>query len=106
MASWQSGPILPRPALDAGLAFIGPKPSSIAAMGDKAVARRHSARPGCRWCPARKAKARLSDDELLALAPQIGFPLLIKATAGGGGKGMREVRTLEEMPGSAAVRPP
>jgi acetyl/propionyl-CoA carboxylase alpha subunit len=40
----------------------------------------------------------LSDEDLLALAPRIGFPLLIKATAGGGGKGMREVVELEEMP--------
>ncbi|MGC8855826.1 MAG: acetyl-CoA carboxylase biotin carboxylase subunit, partial [Anaerolineae bacterium] len=40
----------------------------------------------------------LTDDDLLRLAPKIGFPLLIKATAGGGGKGMREVRSLEEMP--------
>lgn len=47
--------------------------------------------------PGTEGEGALRDDELLALAPQIGFPLLIKATAGGGGKGMREVCCLEEM---------
>lgn len=83
---------------DAGLAFIGPNPSSIAAMGDKAVARATVARAGVPVVPGTEGEGSLSDEELLALAPRIGFPLLIKATAGGGGKGMREVRTLEEMP--------
>jgi acetyl-CoA carboxylase, biotin carboxylase subunit len=84
--------------LDAGIAFVGPKPSSIAAMGDKAVARATVAKAGVPVVPGTEGEGALRDDELLGLAPQIGFPLLIKATAGGGGKGMREVRILEEMP--------
>jgi acetyl-CoA carboxylase, biotin carboxylase subunit len=84
---------------DAGIAFVGPKPSSIAAMGDKAVARATVAKAGVPVVPGTEGEGALRDDELLVLAPQIGVPLLIKATAGGGGKGMREVRTLEEMPG-------
>jgi acetyl-CoA carboxylase biotin carboxylase subunit len=84
--------------LDAGFAFVGPKPSSIAAMGDKAVARATVARAGVPVVPGTEGEGALRDDELLQLAPQIGLPLLIKATAGGGGKGMREVRTFDEMP--------
>ena len=48
--------------------------------------------------PGTEGEGSLSDEELLAVAPSIGFPLLVKATAGGGGKGMREVNSLEEMP--------
>lgn len=83
---------------DEGLAFIGPKPSSIAAMGDKAVARATVAASGVPVVPGTEGEGSLSDEELLNLAPKIGFPLLVKATAGGGGKGMREVNDLEEMP--------
>ncbi len=82
---------------DAGLAFIGPNPSSIAAMGDKAVARATVSRAGVKVVPGTEGEGSLSDEELLALAPSIGFPLLVKATAGGGGKGMREVNRLEDM---------
>ena len=84
--------------LDEGLAFIGPKPSSIAAMGDKGVARATVAASGVPVVPGTEGEGALSDEELLSLAPDIGFPLLIKATAGGGGKGMREVKNLDEMP--------
>jgi acetyl-CoA carboxylase biotin carboxylase subunit len=84
--------------LEAGLAYIGPKPSSIAAMGDKALARATVAKAGVQVVPGTEGEGSLRDEELLALAPKIGFPLLVKATAGGGGKGMREVRNLEEMP--------
>lgn len=82
----------------AGIAFIGPKASAIAAMGDKRAARATVAAAGVPVVPGTEGEGDLSDSELLAVAPQIGFPLLIKASAGGGGKGMREVRTLEEMP--------
>ncbi|HNK63805.1 MAG TPA: ATP-grasp domain-containing protein, partial [Anaerolineales bacterium] len=48
--------------------------------------------------PGTEDVGNMTNDDLLRIAPTIGFPLLIKATAGGGGKGMREVRSLEEMP--------
>jgi acetyl/propionyl-CoA carboxylase alpha subunit len=48
--------------------------------------------------PGTEDVGNMTDDDLLRIAPTIGFPLLIKATAGGGGKGMREVKSLEEMP--------
>jgi acetyl-CoA carboxylase biotin carboxylase subunit len=83
--------------LDEGIAFIGPKPSAIAAMGDKAMARLTVSSAGVPVVPGTEGEGSLRDEELLALAPKIGFPLLVKATAGGGGKGMREVRSLEEM---------
>jgi len=84
--------------LDAGLAFIGPKPSAIAAMGDKMVARSTVQAAGIPVVPGTEGEGSLGDEELLEVAPEIGFPLLIKATAGGGGKGMREVKAIEAMP--------
>jgi acetyl-CoA carboxylase, biotin carboxylase subunit len=83
---------------EAGLVFIGPRPSAIAAMGDKAIARATVAKAGVKIVPGTESEGPLRDDELLNIAPKIGFPLLIKATAGGGGKGMREVRGADEMP--------
>ncbi len=83
---------------DGGIAFIGPKPSSIAAMGDKAVARSTVSAAGVPVVPGTEGEGDLRDEDLLRLAPEIGFPLLVKATAGGGGKGMREVGSLDEMP--------
>jgi len=83
----------------AGLIFIGPRPSAIAAMGDKAVARATVTAAGVPVIPGTEGEGALHDDEIIAIAPSIGFPLLIKATAGGGGKGMREVDTAEDLPG-------
>ncbi|MGA2112868.1 MAG: acetyl-CoA carboxylase biotin carboxylase subunit [Anaerolineales bacterium] len=82
----------------AGITFIGPRPSAIAAMGDKMAARNTVTRAGIPVVPGTEGEGNLSDEELIRIAPQIGFPLLIKATSGGGGKGMREVRGAEELP--------
>lgn len=87
---------------DSGITFIGPKPSSIAAMGDKAVARATVTKAGVPVVPGTEGEGGLSDEEIIAVAPQIGFPLLIKATAGGGGKGMREVFNPEDLPNALA----
>ncbi len=84
--------------MEAGITFIGPKPSAIAAMGDKMAARRTVMAAGVPIVPGTEGTGAMRDEELLAEAPKIGFPLLIKASAGGGGKGMREVMSLEEMP--------
>ena len=83
---------------DASLVFIGPRPSAIAAMGDKAVARATVAAAGVPVVPGTEGEGNLSDEDILRVAPSIGFPLLIKATAGGGGKGMREVTRPEDLP--------
>ena len=79
----------------AGLVFIGPSPQAIAAMGDKISATGLAAAAGVPRIPGTGA---LPDAELaLAHATRIGFPVLVKAAAGGGGRGMRIVRTPEEM---------
>ena len=67
-------------------------------MGDKAEARATVIKAGVPVVPGTEDVGNMTNDDLLRIAPTIGFPLLIKATAGGGGKGMREVRSLEEMP--------
>jgi len=85
--------------IDEGLIFIGPKPSAIAAMGDKAIARATVTKAGVKVVPGTEGEGSLSNESLLRISSEIGFPLLIKATAGGGGKGMREVKNIEEMPG-------
>jgi acetyl/propionyl-CoA carboxylase alpha subunit len=76
--------------VDAGLTFVGPSPHAIALMGDKAAAKRHVRDIGVPLVPGTEDD-RLTDDELVAASDAIGLPLLIKAVAGGGGKGMRAV---------------
>ncbi|HSG45549.1 MAG TPA: acetyl-CoA carboxylase biotin carboxylase subunit [Anaerolineales bacterium] len=81
-----------------GITFIGPKPSAIAAMGDKGVARATVIKASVPVVPGTEDVGDMTNDDLLAIAPDVGFPLLVKATAGGGGKGMREVKSIDEMP--------
>ncbi|MBK7780748.1 MAG: acetyl-CoA carboxylase biotin carboxylase subunit [Ardenticatenia bacterium] len=79
----------------AGLTFVGPPPSAIRAMGDKVQSRIRMIAAGVPLVPG-TAKG-LRDDEAVAAAAEIGFPLLIKASAGGGGKGMRRVDRPQEL---------
>jgi acetyl-CoA carboxylase biotin carboxylase subunit len=69
--------------------FIGPKPAAIRAMGDKSVARATARKAGVPITPG-SAGVVESDQEALKIAKQIGYPIMIKAVAGGGGRGMRQ----------------
>jgi acetyl-CoA carboxylase biotin carboxylase subunit len=83
----------------AGLAWVGPPPQAIRAMGDKTEARRRMQAAGVPIVPGSSAPF----DDLgpaLGLAREVGYPVMVKASAGGGGKGMRVVRTPEELPGA------
>ncbi|MGZ9160131.1 MAG: ATP-binding protein [Candidatus Limnocylindrales bacterium] len=82
--------------IDAGIRWIGPPPAAIRVMGDKAAARRLAASLGIPTPPGYDAAAQ-TDDALVAAASAIGYPLLIKPAAGGGGKGMRTVRVPERL---------
>jgi len=78
---------------DAGLTFIGPTPEAIALMGSKTAARAAAAGAGVPVVPgsAQPLGADTSETETIRAATTIGYPLLVKAVAGGGGKGMRTV---------------
>ncbi|MCL4295627.1 MAG: acetyl-CoA carboxylase biotin carboxylase subunit [Anaerolineae bacterium] len=82
----------------ANLIWVGPPPQAIRLMGDKVMARTIMAQAGVPLVPGIGKSGQMTDAELLAAAPQIGFPLLVKAAAGGGGKGMRNVYRAEDLP--------
>jgi acetyl-CoA/propionyl-CoA carboxylase, biotin carboxylase, biotin carboxyl carrier protein len=86
-----------RACLDAGLVFIGPPPSAIEAMGDKIAAKAVVAAAGVPVVPGAGA-AGMADADLLAAIDPRWFPVLIKPSAGGGGKGMRVVSAAAELP--------
>ena len=93
-----------RACRDAGLTFIGPSPEAIALMGSKTAARGAAMRAGVPVVPGteRPFDARSTDEDIEATASAVGYPLLVKAVAGGGGKGMRAVDTPDAL--RAAVR--
>ncbi len=80
----------------AGIVFIGPSPEAIRSMGLKSPARKLAAAAGCPVVPGYDGEAQ-DDETLRAEILKIGFPVLIKASAGGGGKGMRVVRSEHEI---------
>jgi geranyl-CoA carboxylase alpha subunit len=82
--------------LDAGLVFIGPPPAAILAMGNKAGAKRRMLAAGVPCAPGYLGEAQ-DDATLRREALALGLPLLVKAVAGGGGRGMRLVRRTEEL---------
>jgi acetyl-CoA/propionyl-CoA carboxylase, biotin carboxylase, biotin carboxyl carrier protein len=81
---------------EAGIAFVGPPASAIEAMGDKIAAKATVAKAGVPVVPGSDG-AGLTDDELVAAVRQIGYPVLLKPSAGGGGKGMRTVHRPEDL---------
>ncbi|WP_438803269.1 biotin carboxylase N-terminal domain-containing protein [Frankia gtarii] len=80
----------------AGLFFIGPPAAAVEVMGDKIVARRTVAEVGVAVVPGRSSPA-MTDAAITEAAGQLGYPVLVKPSAGGGGKGMRVVRAPGEM---------
>ncbi len=86
----------------AGLVFVGPPAGAVEAMGDKIAAKRLAADAGVPVLPG-VAEPGLSDDDLVGRAGAVGFPLLVKPSAGGGGKGMQVVRSAGDLPAALAA---
>lgn len=81
---------------DHKIEFIGPAPESIRSMGDKSTAKKTMQRVGVPTVPGSKGLVS-GEDEARAVAENIGYPVMVKATAGGGGRGMRLVMTGEDL---------
>jgi acetyl-CoA carboxylase, biotin carboxylase subunit len=85
-----------------GVHFIGPKAEHISLMGDKIEAKRTARRLGFPVVPGSQDGVG-SDSEALGLARDVGFPVLVKAAAGGGGRGMKVARSADELPVALAT---
>ena len=83
--------------IDAGLIWIGPPPSAIKALGDKVSARKIAAKAGAPLVAGTKDPVK-NHDEVIAFAKEHGLPVAIKAAHGGGGRGLKVARTIEEIP--------
>lgn len=86
-----------------GIRFIGPSKDSINKMGDKITARRIMDKAGVPVVPGTDKPISISDSKLLKIAKKIGYPLMVKASAGGGGKGMRIVTSEEALKNAVAM---
>ncbi|TJZ98756.1 biotin/lipoyl-binding protein [Dermacoccus nishinomiyaensis] len=91
--------------LDAGLTWIGPSPAAIDSLGDKVKARHIATKAGAPLVPGTKDPVD-DADEVVAFAKEHGLPVAIKAAYGGGGRGLKVARTIEEIPSlyESAVR--
>jgi acetyl-CoA carboxylase biotin carboxylase subunit len=85
-----------------GIVFIGPSPEAIRLMGDKAQARELARQAGVPIIPGSEGPLK-DEDQVLSLAETIGFPLMLKAASGGGGRGMRIVRSRDALPQAFAT---
>ena len=94
-------PELARAAAEAGITFIGPPPEVLEMAGNKVAALQAAREAGLPVLPSTAPSA--DPEELLAQADQIGYPLFVKAVAGGGGRGMRRVAGPEELPDALAA---
>jgi acetyl-CoA/propionyl-CoA carboxylase biotin carboxyl carrier protein len=86
-----------RAVIDAGLTWIGPSPEAIIALGDKVQARHIATKAGAPLVPGTKDPVG-GADEVVAFAEEHGLPVAIKAAFGGGGRGLKVARTMEEIP--------
>nr|WP_275585806.1 biotin carboxylase N-terminal domain-containing protein [Geodermatophilus sabuli] len=86
-----------RTVIDAGLTWIGPSPEAIIALGDKVQARHIAMRVGAPLVPGTEDPVG-GADEVVAFAEEHGLPVAIKAAFGGGGRGLKVARTIEEIP--------
>ncbi|MEO6585710.1 MAG: biotin carboxylase N-terminal domain-containing protein [Knoellia sp.] len=83
--------------IDSGLIWIGPGPQAIDALGDKAKAKHIAVKANAPLAPGTKDAVK-DADEVVALAQEFGLPIAIKAVYGGGGRGLKVARTMEEIP--------
>ncbi|WP_236795695.1 acetyl/propionyl/methylcrotonyl-CoA carboxylase subunit alpha [Amycolatopsis sp. GM8] len=83
--------------MDAGLTWIGPSPQAIRDLGDKVTARHIAMKAGAPLVPGTKEPVA-NADEIIAFANEYGLPIAIKAAFGGGGRGLKVARTIEEIP--------
>ncbi|MFL6127288.1 biotin carboxylase N-terminal domain-containing protein, partial [Actinophytocola sp.] len=83
--------------LDAGLTWVGPSPQAIRDLGDKVTARHIATRAGAPLVPGTKEPVG-GPEEIVAFAEEHGLPVAIKAAFGGGGRGLKVARTIEEIP--------
>ena len=84
------------------ITFIGPRPEHIRIMGDKIEAKRTAVRLGIPCVPGSPGAVN-GDEEALRIGAEIGFPVLVKAAAGGGGRGMKVAHSAEELPDAIAT---
>ncbi|MEZ5118195.1 MAG: biotin carboxylase N-terminal domain-containing protein [Candidatus Nanopelagicales bacterium] len=87
----------------AGLTWVGPPPTAIRAMALKVEAKRLAAKAGVPLVPGAELSAAADADELRSAGDGVGYPLLVKASAGGGGKGMRVVERAEDLADAVAA---
>ena len=80
-----------------GFVFIGPRPENIATMGDKVKAKEAMIKAGVPVVPGSEGELPLNDKEVIKIARKVGYPVIIKAVAGGGGRGMRVVTKEEDL---------
>ncbi|MET0854941.1 MAG: biotin carboxylase N-terminal domain-containing protein [Microterricola sp.] len=96
-------PLLAAACAEAGIVFVGPSEAALSVMGDKIRSKRHVAAYGVPVTPGSEAGGDSSDAALTASATAIGYPVLVKPSAGGGGKGMQVVQSAEELPAALAT---
>jgi len=94
-------PVFAEACIDTGLVFVGPPPSAMRSMGSKAAAKALMQRSGVPVLPGYHGESQ-DPDRLAAEAERVGFPVVIKAVAGGGGRGMRVVRRAAEFAAALA----